>query len=323
MNMANVFPPFKLDIAGAFCVPCVLRNAREQYKNEQISREALQGIEDTEVRNLVDQLKLRNMKVVSDGGFRSRDFLESWEGICAREGESFSEGSALKITERINLLHHPIFEEFAFLVSVTGTEVLAKQHIPSPAEVMTQLLQRVERSQMETVYPDIRILADDIASGYKFLLNKLAEAGCRYVQFDGVRSMIMEETVSLNNRVLRERPAGIFVAFHAPTDMLIQLRGADAYFLNYDSGFCDRNRLLWFLHEKEAIFGFVLTHYPHEDELDELQAKTENVLNYIPVKRFSLCLPDARVVLSPSDDDEEKQWETIRLGHEMAERIFS
>lgn len=322
MNMANVFPPFKLDIAGAFCVPCVLRNARDQYKNKQISREALQEIEDTEVRNLVDQLKLRNLKVVSDGGFRSRDFLESWEGISA-ESEPFSEGSALKITERIHLLHHPILEEFAFLASVAGTEVLPKQHIPSPAEVMTQLMQRVERSQMETVYPDMRLLADDIAVAYKFLLNKLAEAGCRYIQFDGVRSVVMEETINLNNRVLRERPAGIFVSFHAPTDMLIQLHGANAYFLNYDSGFCDRNRLLWFLHEKEALFGFVLTRYPHEDELDELQAKTETVLNYIPVKHFTLCLPDAKAVLSPSEEDEEKQWETIRLGHEMAERIFS
>ena len=89
------------------------------------------------------------------------------------------------------------------------------------------------------------------------------------------------------------------------------------------SGSCDRNRLLWFIHEKEAVFGFVLSRYPNEDELDELQAKTESVLNYIPLKRFTLCLPDASVFLSPSDDDEAKQWETVRLGMEMVERIFS
>ena len=60
-----------------------------------------------------------------------------------------------------------------------------------------------------------------------------------------------------------------------------------------------------------------------EDELDELQAKTESVLNYIPLKRFTLCLPDANALLSPSEADEEKQWETVRLGMEMAARIFS
>lgn len=321
--MANVFPPYKLDIAGAFCVPSALKEAREQYQKEQINRHTLQEIENTEIRKLVDRLKASDMKVVSDGGFRSRDFLESWEGIRTKDNKLFTEGSALEITNRINLLQHPILEEFTFLVSVAGTDVMPKQHIPSPAEVMTQILQRVERSQLETIYPDLRLLADDIASAYKFLLNKLSEAGCQYIQFDGVHSVVMEETVNLNNRVLRERPAGMFVAFHAPTDMLVQLHGADAYYLNYDCGSCDRTRLLWFLHEKEAIFGFVLSRYPHEDELDELQAKTENVLNYIALKRFTLCLPDANFVLSPSDHDEEAQWETIRLGKEMAERIFS
>ena len=275
------------------------------------------------VRNLVERLEQGGMKVVSDGGFRSRDFLESWEGICSKDGRPFSEGSPLEITGRLSLLRHPILEEFAFLDSIVDGGVMKKQHIPSPAEVMTQIIQRVERTQIETVYSDIRLLTDDIASCYKFLLTKLYDAGCRYVQFDGVHSVIMEDTIRLNNRVLRERPAGMYVAFHAPTDMLVQLHGADAYFLNYDCGACDRNRLLWFIHEKEAVFGFVLSHYPQEDELDELQAKTESVLNYIPLKRFTLCLPDANALLSPSEADEEKQWETVRLGMEMAARIFS
>lgn len=47
---------------------------------------------------------------------------------------------------------------------------MKKQHIPSPAEVMTQIIQRVERTQIETVYSDIRLLTDDIASCYKFCL---------------------------------------------------------------------------------------------------------------------------------------------------------
>lgn len=321
--MEKVFPPFRLDIAGAFCLPRVLADAREQYQNEQISRQTLLAIEDAEIRNLVERLKSGGMKVVSDGRFRNGDFLESWEGIRSKNERPFSEGSALEITRRLCLLQHPIFEEFAFLVSVAGEGVMPKQHIPSPAEVMTQILQRVERRELEAVYPDTRLLTDDIAACYKFLLGKLYAAGCRYIQFDGVQSVVMEDTVRLNNRVLRECPEGMYVAFHAPTEMLVQLHGADAYFLNYDCGSCDRNRLLWFLHEKEAVFGFVLSRYPHEEELDELQAKTENVLNYIPLKRFTLCLPDANTLASPSEADEEKQWETVRLGMMMAERIFS
>ena len=86
MNMANVFPPFKIDIAGAFCVPRALKDVREQYQNGQVSRQILQAVEDAEVRSLVERLELGGMKVVSDGGFRSRDFLESWEGICSKDG---------------------------------------------------------------------------------------------------------------------------------------------------------------------------------------------------------------------------------------------
>ena len=32
MNMANVFPPFKIDIAGAFCVPRALKDVRENIR---------------------------------------------------------------------------------------------------------------------------------------------------------------------------------------------------------------------------------------------------------------------------------------------------
>ena len=66
--MANVFPPFKIDIAGAFCVPRALKDVREQYQNGQVSRQILQAVEDAEVRSLVERLELGGMKVVSDVG---------------------------------------------------------------------------------------------------------------------------------------------------------------------------------------------------------------------------------------------------------------
>ena len=56
--MANVFPPFKIDIAGAFCVPRALKDVREQYQNGQVSRQILQAVEDAEVRSLVERLGL-------------------------------------------------------------------------------------------------------------------------------------------------------------------------------------------------------------------------------------------------------------------------
>ena len=271
----------------------------------------------------MERLKLEGIEVVTDGGFRSYDFLEGWEGIRCRINADSSLEKKREVTGRIGLLHHPIFEDFVFLLKNTAENVLPKQHIPSPGKMLMRILRETEAGCLKSVYPDLNILLDDLAVAYKKLLEGLYEAGCRYVQFEGVKSMLTDEAARLNNRVLRERPEGLFVAFHAATDMLIRLHGADAYFLNYDCGICDRSRLRWFVHEREAVFGFVLSYYPDEEELDELQAKMEEVLNYIPMKHLTLCLPDADNLLNPSEEDEVKQWKTVRLAKDMANRIFS
>ena len=303
--MGKVFPPFRIDIAGALYVPFALRDARRQYQDGQISRQVLRAVENAEIRNLAERLKSQGMQVVTDGGFRSYDFLEGWE-----------------VTGRISLLHHPVLDDFVFLAENIAEDVLPKQHMPSPGKLLMRILRETETECLKSIYPDLNILLDDLAAAYKNLLEKLYEAGCRYVQFEGVKSILTDEAARLNNRVLRERPVGLFVAFHAATDMLIRLHGADAYFLNYDCGICDRSRLLWFVREREAVFGFVLSYYPDEEELDELQAKMEEVLNYIPVKHLTLCLPDADNLLNSSEEDEVKQWKTVELAKDMAARIF-
>lgn len=43
--MGKLFPPFKVDIAGALCVPFTLRDARNRYQHGQISLSALRAIE--------------------------------------------------------------------------------------------------------------------------------------------------------------------------------------------------------------------------------------------------------------------------------------
>ena len=79
MNMANVFPPFKIDIAGAFCVPRALKDVREQYQNGQVSRQILQAVEDAEVRSLVERLELFQrrpafLRRLSFGDYRTAQF---------------------------------------------------------------------------------------------------------------------------------------------------------------------------------------------------------------------------------------------------------
>ena len=96
--MGKLFPPFKVDIAGALCVPFTLRDARNRYQHGQISLSALRAIENKEICKLMERLKLEGIEVVTDGGFRSYDFLEGWEGIRCRDNADSSLEKKLEVT---------------------------------------------------------------------------------------------------------------------------------------------------------------------------------------------------------------------------------
>ena len=123
--MGKLFPPFKVDIAGALCVPFALRDARSRYQHGQISLSALRAIENEEICKLMERLKSEGIEVVTDGGFRSYDFLEGWEGIRCRDNADSSLEKKQEVTGRIGLLHHPILEDFVFLLKNTAAAMRA------------------------------------------------------------------------------------------------------------------------------------------------------------------------------------------------------
>ena len=140
--MENVVPPFKVDVAGTFLLPSALREAREQYRNEQISLLTLRAVEDAEIRNLVDRLKAEGLKVVTDGRFRSDawplDFMCGLDGIRFRDDRKTS----VELTGRIDVHHHPVLDDFVFLTGVTGGDVIAKQVLPAPSRLLAELMKR-------------------------------------------------------------------------------------------------------------------------------------------------------------------------------------
>lgn len=321
--MGNVIPPFRVDIAGAFMVPQLLKDAREQYRNGQITLVTLRAIEDAEIRNLVEQLKAQGMKVATDGRFRSDswllDFMCGLEGIRIRALKK----TAIELTGRIDVHHHPLLDDYTFLTGITGGDILAKQALPAPSRILAEILKEENREQVESFYPEREMLLTDIATAYRKLITALYASGCRYLQFDDKSRTVNEEGIAVNNMTLEELPADLYIAFHAPTEMLFAVNGIHAFFLDYESECCGKNRLLWFIREKKSTFGFVLSHYPVEEELDDLRSKIEEVTRYIPLNRFSLCLPDVR--LSPLDSYEsawKKQWSTLRMASQVARELW-
>ncbi len=321
--MGHVIPPFRIDIAGAMMVPQLLKDAREQYRNGQITLVTLRAIEDAEIRNLVEQLKKQGIKVATDGRFRNESWLLDF--MCGLEGLRLRaiKKSSIELIGRIDVHYHPLLDDFVFLTGITGGDMLAKQALPAPSRLLGELLKEENRGQLDVVYPDRELLYEDIITTYRKLIGHLYDSGCRYIQFDDTLRPATDEGIAVNNAVLEELPADLYIAFHAPTEMLFAVNGIHAFLLDYDSECCGKNRLLWFIREKKSTFGFVLSHYPVEEELDDLRAKIEEVTRYIPLNRFSLCLPDVKYVpLESHEAAWNKQWNTVRMASIVARELW-
>lgn len=321
--MENILPPFKVDVAGVFLMPQVLIEARDALRNGALTRIELREIEDAEIRTLVDQLKSFGLKVVTDGRFRTDswllDFICGFEGVRLRPTKK----TTFELTGRLELHHHFVVDDFMFLTGVAGGDILAKQVLPAPSTLLAELLKAENSEELALFYPDTEMLLEDIAIAYQRLLVELYESGCRYVQFDDFSQIVPAHSIQVNNAALVDAPSDLFVAFYASSELHYAVKGIHAFFLDYDMASCGKNRLLWFIREKQATFGFVLSHYPVEEELDDLCARIEEVNRYIPLNRFTLCVPNPNPLsLEPHAVTLEKQWETLRMAAIVVNRFW-
>lgn len=292
-----LYPPFKIDIAGKFILPQKLSEKRFLYKRNLISWHELRAEEEKEVRKLVDRFKSLRMDVISDVGYFSYEKVILWENF-----------------------RNSVLNNYAFLTGITNGDIIVKQHLPSPGKVFTLVQnENTWKEKFSSTHEQI----NEIANQFIRLLQELYFSGCRYVQFDGMFDDFSEEILTLNNIVLNKKPQDLYITFHAATEMLVQLENVDAYFLNYDYAYCDKARLLWFIRKNKSNFGFVLSHHPSEDEFEDWYDCIKEVLQYIPLERLVLCLPDARLLNTTSPKDFDSQWKTIELANKMLKRLIS
>lgn len=75
------------------------------------------------------------------------------------------------IVGRIGLSkEHPFVEHFRFVKALEDENTVAKQTMPSPAQVLAQFTMPFNRLNTEKVYSDDKELEDDIVAVYKRLL---------------------------------------------------------------------------------------------------------------------------------------------------------
>jgi 5-methyltetrahydropteroyltriglutamate--homocysteine methyltransferase len=187
-------PPFRADHVGSLLRPKKLREARDAFQKNALSRAELTKVEDESIRDVVKLQEDVGLKLATDGEFRRKewhmDFLTSFANVTrvpssikmrfhTHEGDTEVSPEALKIVGKLGRPRGIFVDHFKFVKSVArGTP---KQTIPSP----TIMHFRGGRGAVDkAAYPDMAQFFADLARVYNEEVQDLAAAGCRYLQID-------------------------------------------------------------------------------------------------------------------------------------------
>jgi methionine synthase II (cobalamin-independent) len=237
--------PFRADIVGSFLRPQAIKEARGKFKNNEISEEDLNKLENEEIVKLVKKQKELGLKAVTDGEFRRSwwhlDFMWGLDGVEKRileNGYSFhgveSRAETAVLTGKIGFSNHPMVEHYKFLKSIAGDDVIARQTIPAPARFLTELQKGDNKVITDSIYSNIDELVSDIAAAYKSAIKAFYDAGCRNLQLDDTtwgflcdktylearqeHEINIDETAKLyarvNNEAIKDHPEDMIITMH-------------------------------------------------------------------------------------------------------------
>jgi 5-methyltetrahydropteroyltriglutamate--homocysteine methyltransferase len=190
-NMQRHQAPFRADVVGSFLRPDAIKQARQQFAQGEISAQQLRSVEDSAIRQVVEQQCACGLHVVTDGEFRRAwwhfDFFDGLEGVeryDSDKGIQFNgvqtKAHGVRVTGKLRFGDHPMLEDFRFLKSISGT-AQPKMTIPSPSVLHF----RGGRKDIDaTVYPQLDAYFDDLATTWRDAIQAFYAAGCRYLQLD-------------------------------------------------------------------------------------------------------------------------------------------
>jgi len=194
--MANDnIPFFRADHVGSLLRPAELMEARDKWKAGELSREALQDVEDEAIVQMAKVQEDVGLQAITDGEFRREnwwiDFIEQIPGIIIAEPDEAAEfktdggegsGYVPKVVKTVSKIKH----EKAILgrdyeIIAAATSETPKITLPSP----TRIHFHGGRSVIsKDAYPTIEEFWADVARFYQDEIAALEDMGCRYIQID-------------------------------------------------------------------------------------------------------------------------------------------
>ena len=370
--MSRLKTPFRYDYVGSFLRPEELISMRKEFEDGKITAEELKAAEDRCIADLVTKQKAAGYHVITDGEFRRKswhlDFMWGLNGVERIELDHgyFFHGmetyhTSVEVTGKITGESHPFVDHYKFLRQFEDENTVAKQTIPAPAQMLSELFRADNAEKTRGVYPDYEQLVQDIAAAYRTVIRELYEAGCRNIQLDdctwgmvvdseywekklGAGADIEEEArkyLRINNLAIEGKPEDLVINTHVcrgnyqstyaasgPYDKIAPIlfsdENAEAFYLEYDderSGGFEP--LKYVTGNKKVVLGLITTKSPVLEKKEEVIARIHEAEKYIPLDRLYLS-PQCGFSSNEIGNKltEEEQWAKLALVRQIAEEVW-
>ena len=370
--MSRLKTPFRYDYVGSFLRPEELISMRKDFEDGKITAEELKAAEDRCIADLVTKQKAAGYHVITDGEFRRKswhlDFMWGLNGVERIELDHgyFFHGmetyhTSVEVTGKITGESHPFVDHYKFLRQFEDENTVAKQTIPAPAQMLSELFRADNAEKTRGVYPDYEQLVQDIAAAYRTVIRELYEAGCRNIQLDdctwgmvvdseywekklGAGADIEEEArkyLRINNLAIEGKPGDLVINTHVcrgnyqstyaasgPYDKIAPIlfsdENAEAFYLEYDderSGGFEP--LKYVTGNKKVVLGLITTKSTVLEKKEEVIARIHEAEKYIPLDRLYLS-PQCGFSSNEIGNKltEEEQWAKLALVRQIAEEVW-
>ncbi|GEO46395.1 5-methyltetrahydropteroyltriglutamate--homocysteine S-methyltransferase [Companilactobacillus kimchii] len=233
---------------GSFLRPDVLKQARQDYFDNQITQKELTTVENEAIKDLVNKEVAAGLDYATDGEFRRSywhlDFFWGFEGIDHihyGEGYHFAHEETRDDTAilsghiKFNPETHPFIKDFEFLKSLTDhLDIEPKQTIPAPSQLYIELIRGTNDDKIKEFYPNINDLYLDIEKAYHDAILAFYDKGARVIQLDDcswglfldegflktpdgkayANSGIQDILLELNNKAIENLPEDLTINTH-------------------------------------------------------------------------------------------------------------
>jgi 5-methyltetrahydropteroyltriglutamate--homocysteine methyltransferase len=370
--------PFRADHVGSLLRPEVLLEKREAWKMDTVSDAELRTLEDECIAEIIKKEEEIGIKSVTDGEYRREsfhfDFINEIGGINTNftvkgafaQGEKTKGGGekavplTVEIVDRMELPEGGIgVENFKYVASKASSQSIPKITMPSPT--MTHF--RGGRDAISrSAYPEMEQFFSDLSKLYRKEIALLADAGCKYIQFDDTNLAYLCDSkmrqdarergedpdelprtyAALINECIKERPDDMAACIHLCrgnahslwfaegdyepiADHLFNLTEVDGFFLEYDDERSGGFEPLRYVPkgQKKIVLGLLTTKRGEMETRDEIIQRVEEASQYVDLNQ--LCLSPQCGFSSNAIGNlisEEEQFDKLSMIVDLAREIW-